>query len=135
MDPIAKRFSVIHRKQVINIEKALRELGIPYGQFMFILCICENEGLSQEGLSSELQMDKGFVARTVKNLEEEGFVRRVPCPEDRRQNQLYPTEKSKQAYPQIIRLLEEREDQLVRGLSESEQYLLKTLLDKVMKNL
>jgi DNA-binding MarR family transcriptional regulator len=118
-----------------NIDKALKKLDIPYGQFMFILCICENAGLSQEKLSCELQMDKGFVARTVKCLEEKGFVRRSPSPDDRRQNQLFPTEKAERAYPEIIETLREQEQKVIGDLSESEAYLLRVLLGKILKNL
>jgi len=135
LDSFGKQFSIIHRQTAINTDRALKKLGIPYGQFMFILCIYENEGLSQEKLSSELQMDKGFVARTVKNLEEEGFVRRVPSPDDRRQNELYPTEKAKQVYPRIIDTLRRQERLLVGNLSDEERHMLQALLDKIIRHL
>lgn len=135
MQALIKQFSVIHRQTAINLEKVLKSLDIPYGQFMYILCICENEGLSQEKLSSELQIDKGSVARTIKGLEQQGFIVRTPSKTDRRQNQLFSTEKSRRVYPQIIDVLNRQEQKLTADFSHTERETLLNLLDKVMKNL
>ncbi len=135
MDHLGKVFSIIHRTSAAHMEKALKALGVPYGQFMFILCICDHEGFSQEQLAAELKMDKGFVARTVKNLEQQGFVRRMESPDDRRQKILFPTEKSKRLYPKITGVIQQQEQYLTKNLSDIEKDLLRSLLDKVREGL
>lgn len=62
---------------------------------MYIMCICDNEGLSQEKLSAELQIDKGSVARTIKHLEKDGYITRIVSKDDKRQHQIFPTIKAK----------------------------------------
>lgn len=135
MNNLIKQFSVIHRQTGIRLEKSLKPLGVPYGQFMYILCICDHEGLSQEKLSAELQIDKGSVARTVSALEKQGFIERVPSTEDRRQNRLLPTEKAREAYVKITQVIRRQEARLVKNLSEIEEDLLRSLLDKIIENI
>ena len=135
MQNLIKRFSIIHRKSGIQLDKRLKALDIPYGQFMYILCVCEQEGLSQEQLATVLQIDKGSVARTLQQLERQGYILRIVSAEDKRQNLIYPTEKSKTAYPQITNTIDRWQEELTSNLSAIEIDILANLLDKVLANL
>jgi DNA-binding MarR family transcriptional regulator len=77
---LIRRFSFIPRQSGINLDRQLKKLNLSFGQFLYIMCICENAGLSQENLSSRLKIDKGSVARTVKQLEADGYITRSVSP-------------------------------------------------------
>ena len=61
---------------------------------MYIIAICEEEGLSQDDLAHQLHIDKGTVANVLAKLEEKGFVSRKVNKEDKRGREVYTTEKA-----------------------------------------
>lgn len=132
---LVRRFSILHRQSGIYLDRKLRALDIKVGQFLYLVCICEQPGLSQEQLASLLRIDKGSVARTVKQLVQDGYLRREVCPRDRRQYQLYPTEKAWEAHAHIGEITRQWEQRLVQQLTDIEVEVLKGLLDKVAHTL
>ena len=124
-------FSMIYRKSQVFYARELKAHGISSGQFMYILCICENPGLTQEALGRELQFDKGSVANTVAQLLREGFITRRVSPEDRRAYNLFPTDKAAAVYPAILAVQEKWHRSLTRELTDVEQDILDRLLEKI----
>ncbi|MGI6169289.1 MAG: MarR family winged helix-turn-helix transcriptional regulator [Christensenellales bacterium] len=132
---LIQRFSFIHRRSGIHLDRQLKNLNISFGQFLYILCICENEGLSQENISCRLKIDKGSVARTLKQLEANGYILRIVSPDDRRTLQIFPTDKAKRQYAQIAHISSNWENVLTHGLTDIEVAVLVNLLDKVIENM
>lgn len=101
---------------------------------MYIMLACEKDGLSQENISAELKIDKSAVARTIKQLEDEGYVLRKVSNEDKRQYCIYATEKAKNIYKDMADTVEAGDDYLMEGLTDIEEELLNSLLDKIINN-
>lgn len=135
MRSLVNSFSIIHRQSAIMLDRKLRALNLPVGQFMYILCICANEGMSQEQVAAQLRIDKGAIARTTRHLLEEGYIERQVSPADRRQYQIFPTEKSRRIHHEINDISSEWEEKLTSELTDIEADLLKSLLDKVVQAL
>ncbi len=132
MDTLVKQFSIIHRHTGMLLDKRLRKLDIPRGLYMYVQCVCEHEGSSQEQLASLMKIDKGWVARALHKLELQGFLYRVTSADDRRQLQVYPTTKAREVYPHILATIGECEAVLTAGLSPDETQTLRGLLARVM---
>jgi len=64
-------------------------------------------------------------------LEEDGFVERKACTEDKRAMRVYPTGKALEALPQINAILVQWEECLTQDLSEKEKILLTQMLCKM----
>lgn len=135
MRSLVNSFSIVHRQSAIMLDRKLRALSLPVGQFMFILTVCANEGMSQEQVATQLRIDKGAIARTTRHLIEEGFIERQVSPEDRRQYQLFPTAKSRQIQAEMKEIADAWEQKLTSELTDIEVDLLKSLLDKVVEAL
>lgn len=135
MDNLLKRFSIIHRRSGINLDKKLKNHGITSGQFYHIMYICDFPGISQETIAHEFLVDKASVARTVKLLEREGYITHTISPEDRRQHQLWPSEKALALYNTILSAILEWEQELTKNLTDIEIVVLKSLLDKMVKHI
>jgi DNA-binding MarR family transcriptional regulator len=101
---------------------------------MYIMLACEKDGLSQENISAELKIDKSAVARSIQQLEDEGYVLRVVSDEDKRQYCIYATEKAKSIYKNMAEIVQAGEDYLMEGLTDIEEDLLNSLLDKIIDN-
>jgi len=135
MHEFMSRFSIIHRQSSIALDRRLKADHITGSQYTHILVICENPGVSQEEISDRLKIDKGSVARTVKQFEREGYVTRLTAAEDKRQYRIYPTDKARALYQKIHGIAVAAEDRLTMGFTDIEREVLKNLLDKVAANL
>ena len=71
-----KIFSVIYWQSQSFCAKRLKDLGVTCGQFMYILCICEHPGVSQEKVAELTCIDKSTVAKAVQQLLQGGFITR-----------------------------------------------------------
>ncbi len=132
MNSLISNFSILHRQTDVYLNHKLEEYGISSKQLMYILYLCENEGLSQENLASELQIDKGAVAKSIKQLENKGFLIRKVAPDDKRQYMLFPTSESKSLYPSLLEITSECEQNSLKNLTPIEASLLTNLLDKII---
>ena len=79
-------------------------------------------------------MDKGNVARGTKRLEELGYISRETDPNDKRQNNLYLTEKGKEIVPHIYQLMQQWASTTVSGLTADECFNTLEILDRMLSN-
>lgn len=98
---------------------------------MDLSLICRQSGISQDSLARQRQTDKSSIARQVAFLEEEGYITRCACQEDKRIMRLYPTEKAIALLPELTRILTHWEDRLTQDLTEEERALLLCMLKKM----
>jgi len=129
-----KIFSVIYWQSQGFCAKRLKDLGVTCGQFMYILCICDNPGVSQEKVAELTCIDKSTVAKAVQQLLKGGFITRQVSREDRRVNELYPTEKATSIYPEIVQIVNDFHEEQLRGLTDIERDLFMRLLQKIFEH-
>lgn len=134
MKILSKWISISARNGRIFYNRKLARLGLKSGEFLFVLCINDHPGFTQDQLAEELSINKSTVARAVAELIDKGFVYRESNTKDKRIYHLYPTAKATQAYPQIIGTLEEWNTFLVKGLSPQEIQMVDHLLSKISEN-
>lgn len=131
---IGKYISFIYRKAGGFISKGLSDLGIGYGQLMFLLELYRADGKSQEDLCEILDIDKGTTARAIKKLEEEQFVIRLKDENDKRAYNIYLTDKANNLKPDVYKVLDTWDDIVTQNLEKGEKEILIGLLKKVCKN-
>lgn len=83
------------RRSLLRIERLSAGLIEPHGltsaQFLAMLLIRDNEGLTQAELTVELDSDQNTVSAVVRRLATRGLVTREPHPTDRRAVRLVVT--------------------------------------------
>lgn len=101
--------------------------------------VCQNPGISQDGLAQRIGIDKSNVARQVSILEESGFLLRKPAKNDKRVLCLHPTEKTLAMLPDLEAAMEQWEQTLLQDLTprEAEQFvgLLARVCDRARKEI
>ena len=135
MNYLISSFSILHRQSDIFLTKKLSNLGLSSNQFIYIMCLCEHPGISQEQLSAYLRVDNGSVAKSVHQLSDQGYIRRTVSETDKRQYELFPTEKATGVYPQLYEIVMEYEKYITRNLTPIETDILRSLLDKLTENI
>lgn len=130
-EPVGKYISQIYRKGRAFISKNLADYGMGSGQIMFLLQLYKQDGISQEELSEKLSIDKGTTARSIKKLEEEGFLIRVKDENDKRAYKIYLTDKSKENRDNVYNVLKDWESVIAQNITEEERSTLVDILKKV----
>ena len=106
-------------------------LGLKGCHGSYLAQICEHPGITQDQLAKRIFINKSNVARQLVILDEEGFVERRPCCEDKRAMRVYPTPKALDVLPQVHEILVEWENLLTEDLSPGEVELLGKMLGKM----
>lgn len=132
MQRILKKFAVFSRRSAADLDRRLRTCGVTGGQFMYIMLICEQDGLSQESIASQLSIDRGAVARAVHQLEEQGYLIRSLADGQRRQYCIHATDKARQAYQAICTVVDDYEQHLLQDLSREEIKLLDSMMERII---
>ena len=132
---IGKYISQLYRKGSVFINKEVSEYGIGSGQSMFLLELYINDGKNQEEIAETLKIDKGTTARALKKLEEQGFVTRIKDENDKRSNKIYLNDKAKDVREGVLDVLNDWNKEITKSLTEEEEEVLKSLLEKVCKNI
>ncbi|HEX2143852.1 MAG TPA: MarR family transcriptional regulator [Glycomyces sp.] len=70
----------------------LDRLGLTYPQFLVLMALWENDGLTVTALGDALQLDSGTVSPLLKRLEAAGFVERRRGSDDERRVTVHLTE-------------------------------------------
>lgn len=110
-----------------------QDKGISGCQTSYIMQVVWRPGLSQEDLSKSLLVNKSTVARHVSQLEKSGFIIRELDPEDQRKKKLYPSEKAKAIYEEIIDYLEDWNNLLLQDFTKEEAEVITQALQKISK--
>ncbi|EGP8471875.1 winged helix-turn-helix transcriptional regulator, partial [Listeria monocytogenes] len=131
MKDILRDIGVIARAldSISNIE--FKELNLAKGQFIYLVRICENQGIIQEKLVDILKIDRTTASRAIKNLEKNGLIIKKQNKNNKKNKLLFPTEKGQQLYPLIIRENEYSNAVALKGFTEAEINMLTDALKKV----
>lgn len=89
---VGKWISILYRQFQIYFNQHLKAEDVSSSEYIFLMTLYREDGLSQDTLSSRLSVDKAATARAVKALEEKQYVIRKKDPHDKRINRVYITE-------------------------------------------
>ena len=132
---VGKYISIIHRTGSSFLSKEFSKFNIGSGQYMYLIHLYKNDGLSQEELTEILNIDKGTTAKSIKKLETEGFVMRVKDKNDKRINRVYLTPKALEIKDEFLSSINAWENTLTSNLSYAEKEQALTLLKKITHNI
>lgn len=133
VEKIQKYFNRMYRASMLDRDLHFQDKGISGCQTSYIMQVVWRPGLSQEDLSKSLLVNKSTVARHVSQLEKSGFIMRELDPEDQRKKRLYPSEKAKAIYEEIIDYLEDWNNLLLQDFTKKEAEVITQALQKISK--
>ncbi len=131
MNELIKWISIADRFNKMYLNKKLEPLGINSSQHMYILRICEHEGITQDKLQPLIHINKSNITRALAQLESAGFIRKEPNKKDKRTIRLYPTEQARRIYQEIIDIEAEWVAVLTQEFSSQDTEILASLIKKV----
>lgn len=123
--------SILYRYGQNYVGRKLEKYNIGKGQHIILLTLYRNGGINQEMLSDHLRLDKGSIAKSIKKLEDEGYVERSTDAEDKRAYKVYLTQKGIGMIPKVREAIRGWEELIAEELSKEEKDLLEKLLNKM----
>lgn len=131
MPSLMRHINLISRCSTLFRSDKLRDTDLGENQSSYILCVCRFPGISQDGLSRRLCINKSNVTRNLASLEASGYVTRRQSDTDRRVTLVYPTEKAMEALPHIREVAREWNAYLTEGFTEEETEQFRAMLEKM----
>ena len=105
MELVYKWITLANRHYYMYLNRALAPFGINSSQYLFILNLCRDPGITQDKLPERICVNKSNVARTLAQLEKKGLIRRQVNPGDKRTAAVFPTERARELYPRIMEVI------------------------------
>lgn len=132
MESLMRYISRTSRLSSLYRSKKLQKYGLNGIHHTYILNICRNPGITQEQLAKLIFVNKSNVARQLAILEENGYVTRTTCQNDKRQTLVFPTEKAVQIAPVVHAVLGDWNAAILEGFSPEEKEVLVQAMEKIM---
>ena len=109
--------------------------GVTRGQFPVLLVLWEHEGWTQTQLAERLAVEQPTMANTLKRMERDGLIERIPDPEDRRQARVHLTPRGRELEEVLTVSARETNAVALEGLSAQEQAQLMSVARRMIVNL
>lgn len=123
-----KRAYVIVRT---DFRKTLGEDGMSARVFSALSLCVRFPNITQSELARTMGIERSGLVAIVDRLEDNGYLRRVQVPTDRRVQALVPTEAGRTAYREAIKAVRAHEDTLFSEMTDDEKQTLLSLLRKI----
>lgn len=104
-------------------------------QWSILRHLWEQDGINQQHLSCSTGRDKPSVTRLVNNMENNDLLVRVPCPSDKRANNIYLTKKGKYLREPLTNISQKTHEEVIGKLNEKDIKVCKETLMAVLENL
>ncbi len=134
----APTFWINHASRLLirEFEKVLRPLDFGFA-YMPVLgaLLRSDEPMQQKHLAEIANVEQPTMAALLTRMERDGLIERTPHPEDKRASHIEVTRKAKARVEKGRDALRSVAGRALEGFSESERATLRSMLERVVKNL
>jgi DNA-binding MarR family transcriptional regulator len=109
----------------------LEDLDITYSQYLVMMVLWENEGLTVNQIGEKLFLDSGTLTPLLKRLEAKSYIVRHRKKEDERVVEVFLTDEGNELQKKACNIPRKMQEKL--SLSEDELLELKTTVTKLMQ--
>jgi DNA-binding MarR family transcriptional regulator len=101
-DSLGYVINQVARQFARALHDEISQHGVVPGQFAQLLALYERDGITQQELCEIVQIEQPTMANTLKRMERDGLVERVPHSSDRRKHLIVLTDKAKRLEGSLI---------------------------------
>ena len=117
----------LSKNQMKYLNSKIHELDLGH-EMRFIMMIYDNPNISQDNLVNISGQSKASIAKSLKKLEEQGYIKREVNPDNRRKYMLNTTPKGDEIVPKIRQISKDWEKEV--GITD-EDYELKQRIKEI----
>lgn len=119
----------------IALADRLKPLDLAPAQFMVLLVLWRDPGVSQRQLTESLSVEQATMANTLGRMARDGLIERRPHPQDGRVQLIFPTPRAQALEAPATRAAAAVNAQALAGLSSAEVEDFLWLVGRIMANL
>jgi DNA-binding MarR family transcriptional regulator len=127
--------TVAHRLFSRALQLRLAAHGVSVGQWPLLLHLWDQDGLTQKELSRRVHIEEPTTTRTLDRMARDGLVRRVRNPRNRRQINVFLTERGAGLKEELVPYALEVNAVATFGLSEQDKAKINSLLGYMIARL
>ncbi|WP_295610607.1 MarR family winged helix-turn-helix transcriptional regulator [uncultured Methanobrevibacter sp.] len=128
--PFVAWINNISKNQMKYLNSHIKDMNLGH-EMRYIMAIFDNPGISQDDLVNMFGQSKATVAKSLKKLEDDGYIKREVNPENRRKYMLNTTSKADELVPKIRKISKDWEKEV--GITD-EDYELKKRIKEIAIN-
>lgn len=133
-----KDFGIMFRATIANVNSYIgsqvEKYGIKQGQYEYFLLIYSMPGINQLEIGRLKSVGKASVTKALKILEENGFIKRMIDPDDRRNILCFITRKGESIVGELLTVKTNTEDDLFSGFNEKDKKIFHAYLSRFYQN-
>lgn len=130
--PDAYKVSYLANAIVIpTYEDVRRDFGLVRPEYQLLLCLAHHPELTAQDVANMTRCPRNSISRAVHRMQNEGYLKRVPDPEDGRQAKLTITPQGRKMHDSIAAYLVGRESEVFEPLSDEERTAFRKMLLKL----
>ena len=125
----------VARMMRVGYDRRMKPLGLTRSQWWVLNRLYFLEGARQSDLAAELDIEKATLGRLLDRLEDKGWVRREPHPDDRRAKRVYLTSRVEPIMRVMREQAAETNAEALASLAPEEQEKIIEMLGRVRADL
>lgn len=130
MNPLFSKLFRQHRYLTNRLNEQLRSHNLYHSQWTILYCLMQNGAMTLSEISRYMAVEAPTVTRTVRRLEELGWLVCVPG-QDRREKIAHLTQQAEQKLPAVSESVLQFEANMIGSLTSEEQQQFIALLEKM----
>jgi len=83
-----------NRMAMAILQERIRRYKVAVGQFPILVHLWEEQGITQKALCDLIRVEQPTLANTLKRMERDGLIKRIPDKDDKRQWRIYLTDRA-----------------------------------------
>nr|WP_074221716.1 MarR family transcriptional regulator [Rhodovulum sp. ES.010] len=115
-----------------GLHRRIHPMGLAPAQFMTLLELWQEDGLTQRQLVDRLDVEQATMANTLRRMERDGLVERRPHPDDARSQQAWLTPAALALRAPATTSAKDQNDAALAALSEEEKAIFLDLMRRVI---
>lgn len=129
-----KYISILHRQEQRCFNQKAQEYGLGPSAVYALFYLAKHEGISQKQLCEIMVVDEAAITRSMKKLEEQGFVTRRRDQNDLRCYSLYVTPKTRELIPILNSIGSGFWSSITKDFSEEELLVFLSMCERMAEN-
>ncbi|WP_421857548.1 MarR family winged helix-turn-helix transcriptional regulator [Oricola sp.] len=104
-----------------GLQERISELGLAPAQFMALLELWDEDGLTQKDLVQRLDVEQATMANTLSRMQRDGLIVRRAHSEDRRAQRIFLTDKARAVRDDATQAARQQNERALQAFSEAER--------------
>lgn len=134
-DQVGKRMMFLHMLRRKYTHNHCLDNTLQPGQYPLLNLLVLSPGMTQQELAATMHVSPASVAQSTKRLQKAGLIEKRADPENLRCNLLHVTEPGMAIVRSFRDVFSNVDKQMLKGFSDDELVLVKSMLDRMVANL